>query len=90
MAPPPRTIVCDAGALADPDVGTIGALARLQLALRRLGIGLRLEGVPGELAALLAFAGLSEALGVEPCGQPEQREQRRGIEEEAELADTPS
>ena len=86
--PGPRTIVCDVSAL-DPDALTIDALARLQLSSRRVGLELRLRHASNELQELLAFVGLDEVLRLEAGGQPEQREQRVGVEEEREL-DEPS
>ncbi len=80
------TIVLDVGAFAS-DLGTIDALARFQLAARRRGRRLRLHGASDELLALIAFAGLDDALRVEPGRQPEQREQRLGVEEERQLDD---
>jgi hypothetical protein len=72
------------------DLATIEALARLQLAARRLGLELRLREVPEELRELIAFVGLSGVLGVEPRRQPEEREQRLGVEEEGELVEPPA
>jgi len=86
--PGPRTIVCDVSAL-DPDALTIDALARLQLSSRRVGLEIRLRHASNELQELLAFVGLDEVLRLEAGGQPEQREQRVGVEEEREL-DEPS
>jgi hypothetical protein len=85
-ATPTGTIVCDVGALA-PDVLTVGALARLQLTARRLGLEIRLSHASTELRQLVAFVGLEEVLGVEAGRQPEQREERLGVEEERELDD---
>lgn len=68
-------------------LSAIDALARLALAARRAGIELRLRKVSEELRELLVLAGLEEVLGVEPRGQPEEREERLGVEEEAELDD---
>ncbi|HET7043965.1 MAG TPA: STAS domain-containing protein [Gaiellaceae bacterium] len=68
-------------------LSAIDALARLALAARRAGIELRLRKVSEELRELLVLAGLEEVLGVEPRGQPEEREQRLGVEEERELDD---
>jgi len=82
----PRTIGCDASRL-EPDLLTIDMLARLRLAAGRLGRDLRVDNVTGELCELLDFVGLREVLGVEPCGEPEEREERLGVEEEAELDD---
>ena len=85
-APRPSTLVCDVGALA-PDAVTIDALARLQLTARRLGREVRLRHASSELQELLAFVGLREVLRVEARGQPEEREQRIGVEEEREFDD---
>jgi hypothetical protein len=84
--PRPSTIVCDVGALA-PDAAAIDALARLQLVARGLGLEIRLRHASNELLGLLAFVGLSEVLRVETGGQPEEREERLGAEEERELDD---
>ena len=69
------------------DFGTVESLARLQLAARRCGLELRLTRVPAELEELITFVGLAEALGLEPRGQAEEREERVGVEEEGELDD---
>ncbi|HZT15236.1 MAG TPA: hypothetical protein VFA19_04760 [Gaiellaceae bacterium] len=68
-------------------LAVVETLARLQLALRRRGGELRLLDAPPELAELLRFAGLAEALGLEPGRQPEEREERLGVEEEGQLGD---
>jgi ABC-type transporter Mla MlaB component len=86
-------VVCDVGALLDPDVVTVEALARLQLTARRMGRQVRILGACAELADLLTLSGLSEI--VPPCpelplesrGQVEQREPASGIEEERDPAD---
>ncbi len=65
----------------------IDLLARLHLAARRCGNRLRLRYVSDELRELIAFCGLEEALGLEQRREPEQREQRGGVEEERELDD---
>jgi hypothetical protein len=88
----PIPIACDAGTLADPDLGTVEALARGQLAARRLGYQLRLYNVPAELNDLLELVGLADVLPrdelrVEAGREPEEREQRVRVEEEAELGD---
>ena len=82
-------IVCDVAALVDPDVGTVDALARLQLTVRRLGGAIRLRGATRRLEELLALTGLCEAipLCVEAVRQPEQREEPRRVEEEADARD---
>jgi hypothetical protein len=79
-------IVLDAGSLA-PTLATVDALARLQVAARRAGCALRLRRLSPELCDLVRLAGLADALGVEAGGQPEEREERLGVEEEAELDD---
>jgi ABC-type transporter Mla MlaB component len=88
-----RPVVCDVGALVDPDAATVDALARLQLTARRLGYRVRLRGACGELQGLLLLMGLSEVLPIgpelplEPRGQAEEREQARRVEEEADPDD---
>ena len=72
------------------DLRSVERLARLQLAARRNGLELRLTRVPAELEELITFAGLAEALGLEPRGQAEEREERLGVEEERELDDPPA
>ena len=49
------TVICEVGALDDPDAVTVDALARLQLTARRLGRRVRFRGACGELLDLLAF-----------------------------------
>jgi anti-anti-sigma regulatory factor len=80
-------IVCDVGSLTDADAVTIDALARLQLAVRRQGLEIRLRNALPELRELITLIGLDDVLRVEPGGQPEEREQPLGVEEEGELAD---
>jgi hypothetical protein len=85
-APRPCTIVCDVGALC-PDAAAVDALARLQLAARRIGLEIRLRHASSELQGLLVFVGLDEVLRVEVGGQSEEREDRLGAEEERQLDD---
>jgi hypothetical protein len=82
----PSEIVYDAGALA-PDAQAVEAIARRRLDARREGRCLQVRGVSSELAELLAFCGLSFVLGVEMGGQPEERKERLGVEEERHLDD---
>jgi ABC-type transporter Mla MlaB component len=89
-APTRSTILCDVQSLAAPDLGSVGALARLQLEARRVGLELRLRSASSELQELIAFAGLDDVLGVEVLRQSEEREERFGVEEERELGDTPA
>lgn len=87
-----RFVVCDVGAIAEPDAVTLDALARLQLTARRADNELRLRHPPGELQELLELAGLAEIVPlaaefVVVEGEPEQGEEPRGVEEEAEARD---
>jgi hypothetical protein len=82
-------IVVDVSALA-PDAVTIDALARLQLAARRGGTGIRLRDASDRLLELIAFAGLAGVLRVEPGRKAEQGKERLGVEEERELDDPPA
>jgi ABC-type transporter Mla MlaB component len=50
--------LCDVDSLVEPDLVTVDALARLQLAARRLGCAVRLRDASADLRGLLAFAGL--------------------------------
>ena len=88
-------LLCDLARFAEADMGTIDALARLALRARRLGRAITLRDASPELRELLAFAGLGDVLpcapasGVEVVGQPEQREEPLGVEEERNAADPP-
>ena len=84
--PRPSTIVCDVRAL-PPEAAAVEALARLQLAARRIGLEIRLCRPSSELRDLLVFCGLDDVLRVEAGGQAEEREDRLGAEEERELDD---
>jgi len=55
-------VICDVAGLAGVDVGTVDALARLQLAARRLGGRILLRNVSVDLEELLAFMGLTDIL----------------------------
>jgi ABC-type transporter Mla MlaB component len=78
--------LCDVGSLR-ADAIAVDALARIQLAARRMGRRVVLRHAAGDLRDLLAFVGLAGVLRIEPGGQAEQREQRVGVEEERELGD---
>jgi ABC-type transporter Mla MlaB component len=86
-------IVCDVGALKDPDAVAVDALARLQLGARRHGRRMELTNARGDLRNLLELMGLDgvmpsdEKLRFEPERQAEHREQARRIEEEADPTD---
>ena len=57
-------LVCDLSGAA-PTAATVDVLARLALSLRRRGCRLRVRRASPELRELIAFMGLTEALGVE-------------------------
>ena len=78
--------LCDVGALS-ADAVAVDALARIQLAARRMGRDVVLGHVAEDLYDLLAFVGLAGALRIEPRGQAEQRKERLGVEEKRELDD---
>jgi hypothetical protein len=86
-------VVFDVRAIVAPDVSTVDALARLQLTASRCGRRVHLRGARAELDALIALVGLCDVLPpepdlpLEPLGDPEQREQSFGIEEEADAGD---
>jgi ABC-type transporter Mla MlaB component len=88
-----EVVLCDVGALVDPDLGTVDALARLQLTARRLGCRIRLRGACGELRELLALSGLDdvvplcEGLRPQPRGEAEEREPPLGVQEEGDPGD---
>ena len=58
---PTGIVVCDVrGAMAD--AATVDALARLQLAAKRVGRRLRLRNASADLLELVAFMGLADVL----------------------------
>jgi ABC-type transporter Mla MlaB component len=57
----PGVTRCDVTGVA-PDAVTVDALARLQLAARRIGCQVRLCNASGELRELVAFMGLTDVL----------------------------
>jgi ABC-type transporter Mla MlaB component len=84
---------CDVGGLSDPDAVTVDALARLELTARTVGHRLWFSHASDELQELLALVGLCcvlrviEGSSLEPVWQAEEREQMRGVEEEADAGD---
>jgi hypothetical protein len=86
-------LVCEIGSGVAPDAIAVDALARLELAARRLGCHIRLRDVSPELQQLIRFCGLQDVrpfeggLRVEPGWQAEEREQAGSVEEERELGD---
>jgi hypothetical protein len=71
-------------------------LARMQLTAARLGCRIRFVHAGGELQDLLALTGLRAVVPVtvrltlETRGQPEQREELGGVEEESDPGDLPA
>ena len=86
-------ILCDLARLADADMATVDALARLALRARRMGCAVTLRDPSTELLELVGLAGLGEVLpcapasGLEVIGQPEEREEPLGVEEERDAGD---
>ena len=86
-------LICDVGALTDPDAVTIDALARLQLTARRVGSEIGLRNASRDLRELLDFAGLgsvvplSRGSRIEAGRQAEEREVGGGVQEERDPAD---
>lgn len=99
IGPLDRLVVVDVAALTRPDVDTIEALARLQLAARRHRCRVALRAASPELVSLLTLTGLTEVVAlwpgltlepdrVEPRRQAEHGEQPRA-EEVREPGDAP-
>jgi hypothetical protein len=74
----------------DSSVAAVDHIARLRLCMRRGGYRLCLANVSDELREMIQLAGLADCLGVEMQGQPEEREEPGGVEEEGDLADPPA
>ena len=81
--------MCDLRGVA-ADCVTVDSLARLHLAARRAGVELDVRHASKELCELLVFTGLSEALGLEPRRQAEEREDLLRSEKERKLGDLPA
>jgi ABC-type transporter Mla MlaB component len=86
-------VICDVSSVGEPDAGTIDALARMQLTARRLGRRVQLRHACADLQDLVAFTGLGDVLPhyglrLEAGRQPEEGEESRGVEEEADPDDT--
>jgi ABC-type transporter Mla MlaB component len=85
-------VMCDVGAVVEPDVMVIEALARLQLTARRAGGSIGVWRASGRLRDLLALVGLCDVVAVcddsplGSCGQVEEGEQLR-VEEGVEGCD---
>lgn len=59
-------VICDVGAIADPDMVTVEILARMQLSAKRLGFSLRVRHASAGLAALLELTGLRDYVPLQP------------------------
>jgi STAS domain len=88
-------LICDVGAIVEPDAATLDVLARLALTAGRLGCRMQLDRARRPLRALLGFTGLGEVLPlrdgppVEVRRQAEQGEQPVGVEEVVDAVDPP-
>jgi anti-anti-sigma regulatory factor len=71
-------VVCDVSGVVDSDVGTIDALARLALTLRRLGRRVQLRDPCPGLRALVVLTGLDDVL---PVGPVQGGQEARPVEE---------
>lgn len=86
-------VICDVGAITDPNAVTVDAVARLNLTALRLGRRMRLYRVCERLQDLLALTGLSDVvashpgMSLEPWWQLEEREQALGVEERVDPGD---
>ena len=81
-------LVCDVGALEEPDVVAVDAVARLQLTARRLGSRICVRRL-GRGRGAPRFTGLAEICGLLER-KTEKREDPLGVEEEGELDDPPA
>ena len=81
--------VCDARGLS-ADAVAVDALARIHVVARRHGRRVLVRHASDELGRLAALMGLAVALGVEPRGQAEEREDELRVEEEGELGQPPA
>lgn len=75
-------LICDAGALLEPGLTAVEALARLRLTAHRAGASLRIRDPGTALRQLLLLTGL-----VEVIGEPEHREPALGVQEGVETDD---
>jgi ABC-type transporter Mla MlaB component len=80
-----RAIVVDVATTA-PDLGSVAALTRLQLAARRYGRSIRLRNASQALRDLIELVGLADVLLLEAEGQPKGREEL-GVEEVVQPGD---
>ena len=91
-------VICDVGALVEPDAVAVDALARLQITASRCGCRVRFRHASAGLRGLLYLMGLNDVLrgseqapsgpsAVEPQGQAEHGEEPLGVQEESDPAD---
>ena len=80
-------VECDLGDVACAHLGTIGALARACVNVRRRGEYLYVVNASQELQELIAFAGLDEVLLGRYRRQAEEREEPLSVEERGEADD---
>ena len=86
-----RIVVVDGASFARADLATVNALARMQLAARRLGWTLRLRNPTPELSALLTFVGLADLFGLcVDAGRQAEGGEQLGVEEVVETGDAPA
>ena len=81
-----RTIVVLLQGAAAPDIGMLDALARMQLAARRVGWTIQVGTACPELCELIELTGLANVLALDAFGQTEDREEL-GVEEVVEPGD---
>lgn len=66
-----RLVVCDIGAVRDPDLATLDAVTRLALAARREGAVIEFHRACPELSDLLEMAGLTDVVTLsDPRSEP--------------------
>jgi len=82
-----QVLICDMARVASPDLATVEALCRLRLSVAEMGCALRLRAASSELAELIRLCGLAGVLPLVDQGQPEQRKEPVGVEEEVEPGD---
>jgi hypothetical protein len=75
------------GGVTSPDLATVEALCRFRLALAHRGYAIELRDASPGLRELLLLCGLDRVLPLVDQGQPEEREQPGGVEEEIEPCD---
>jgi hypothetical protein len=82
-----ESVIVECARITKPDMDTIDRLARIELAARRGGRRTLLRNAAAPLVELIRLAGLASVLRVEVKGQPEERKQLCGVEEERDLRD---